>query len=566
MANSIKKITGGGYTRSRRRIAAVTFLSNISLDGTYKDSKNGGFLISAKTDLLKIENIVPEEPNEPEFDGCLIISASNALGNHKIAAETPNRKQAIQKIHRSKNTVAESHSISSDSESIVTPIKMVHESSQSFRESESGTYERKIGPKFRKKFSHQSSFGSDTEKHNHSSTESIEPLVRSKVHTTTFNLPQEKPIRPVKPTKHTRFSNERLVMVTSKHTPFFVCSFIPYKRQKSSRPEMRKDGNRKRNTSGPRPLSSIDSLDPFDSFGIEKGLDGQEISYGQLLIPTKRKELRRNNTTEDATDNSHSKRFNMGKQHPLIARTKVITWQPDYKWCFSYDQASISAAAIYQQRHCSSASGIIPTSPPPFSSVTNPALLDRDDVSACVANTIVYHPHLLDDPELIAGRHRTLLTFTSYMTSVIDYVRPSDLKKEINDKFREKFPTIQLTLSKLRSLKKEMKKISKQSDTTLDLLCVAQAYVYFEKLILRGLINKENRKLCAAASLLLSAKLNDVKGDGLRNLIERLESVFRLNRKELVVAEFAVLVALEFGLHVPTHEVFPHYQRLLYES
>ena len=54
----------------------------------------------------------------------------------------------------------------------------------------------------------------------------------------------------------------------------------------------------------------------------------------------------------------------------------------------------------------------------------------------------------------------------------------------------------------------------------LDMLTCALSYVFFEMLVLKNTINKTNRKFCAGACIILAAKLNDVKGTVLSNLIE----------------------------------------------
>ncbi|CAL1605812.1 unnamed protein product [Knipowitschia caucasica] len=176
-----------------------------------------------------------------------------------------------------------------------------------------------------------------------------------------------------------------------------------------------------------------------------------------------------------------------------------------------------------------------------------------------------YDPNFLSDPQWPCGKHKRVLIFASYMTTVIDYVKPSDLKKDMNETFKEKFPHIKLTLSKIRSLKREMRAFGE--DCGLQPVTIAMAFVYFEKLVLQGRLNKQNRKLVSAACLLLAAKISsDLKKQEVKHLIDKLEERFRIGRRELISFEFTILVALEMALYLPESKVLPHYRRLVQQQ
>uniref|UniRef100_A0A3B3Q5A8 Cdk5 and Abl enzyme substrate 2 n=1 Tax=Paramormyrops kingsleyae TaxID=1676925 RepID=A0A3B3Q5A8_9TELE len=176
-------------------------------------------------------------------------------------------------------------------------------------------------------------------------------------------------------------------------------------------------------------------------------------------------------------------------------------------------------------------------------------------------DVLEYDPNLLSDPQWPCGKHKRVLIFASYMTTVIEYVKPSDLKKDMNETFKEKFPHIKLTLSKIRSLKREMRAVS--NECGLQPVTVAMAFVYFEKLVLQGRLNKQNRKMVSAACVLLAAKISsDLRKPEVKQLIDKLEEQFRINRRELISFEFTVLVALEMALYLPESKVMPHYRRL----
>jgi len=174
---------------------------------------------------------------------------------------------------------------------------------------------------------------------------------------------------------------------------------------------------------------------------------------------------------------------------------------------------------------------------------------------------VEYDPMVIDDPELTSGKHRTVLNLPSFMVSVIQYAKPSIVKKDINERFKEKFPSVTITLTKLRSIKKEMLAVA--TKLNLDPAVAACAFVYFEKLILKIRMTKHNRKCIAGACMLLSTKFyDDTTSKNIKPLFEAIQHQFRLDTKDLMVCEIQVLIALEFSLVTTINEMFPIFKRI----
>ncbi|KRY68583.1 CDK5 and ABL1 enzyme substrate 1 [Trichinella pseudospiralis] len=170
----------------------------------------------------------------------------------------------------------------------------------------------------------------------------------------------------------------------------------------------------------------------------------------------------------------------------------------------------------------------------------------------------------LDDTPFRSSVFKTTLTFASYLTSIMDIFDPAEAKRESNSMFQQKYPDIKLTYSKYTSLRREMKSVMLAHDG--DLVVLAQAYCYFDQIVLKLLVDKTNRKLVAAGCLLLAAKINDYKGNQLKVIIENIEDRFRLSRKDLFKYELPLASALEFELNLPALYVEAHYQKLLWAS
>ncbi|TDH69128.1 hypothetical protein CCR75_005450 [Bremia lactucae] len=196
---------------------------------------------------------------------------------------------------------------------------------------------------------------------------------------------------------------------------------------------------------------------------------------------------------------------------------------------------------------------------------------DQEDVHP---ERFPFSASFLDDPEFRQGRHRHVVrgdkSLGPIVSSILLYVKPHELKHELNKKFQEKhgwwLQDASLSLSKLRHLKREALMCSQRLD--LQIATVALACVLFEKLVLQHYVTKVNRKLYMAVCFLLAVKFNepftsDEHKRVVRKLLKDFDRTFALPSRDVLTAEFTVYAQLSFNLHVPIAEVHPHFARLL---
>ncbi|XP_075240573.1 uncharacterized protein LOC142336009 [Convolutriloba macropyga] len=171
-----------------------------------------------------------------------------------------------------------------------------------------------------------------------------------------------------------------------------------------------------------------------------------------------------------------------------------------------------------------------------------------------------YAPGVLDDPSLNYAT-KTCLKLPGYRFSLLHHEEHPTTKQHVNERFKDRFPYVQLTLTKLRSMKLQLGKFLYQ-DCQFDLCIACYALTYFEKLVFCERVCKTNRRYSAACCAVLAAKMHDIKGAQLSKLISNLCSLYKINKNDLLNFEFPVLVGLKFNLHLPESLLYPVYRSL----
>lgn len=194
-----------------------------------------------------------------------------------------------------------------------------------------------------------------------------------------------------------------------------------------------------------------------------------------------------------------------------------------------------------------------------------------------------YDPLFLDDPTIRSATSRKVMHLPGLISSTVPFIRKRELESDLNEQFREKHPNVKLSLSKIRSLKKKMLRVcfpptpfvsalmfnnTNLENTFVECSTIAMAVVFLEKLILKNVAVKQNRRVIAAACLFLAFKFNYEGGGSnmeknFSQFWDAVEENLSVSRKQVMKLEFQVFAWLDFDLNVPLNQLYPHLKRLL---
>lgn len=102
---------------------------------------------------------------------------------------------------------------------------------------------------------------------------------------------------------------------------------------------------------------------------------------------------------------------------------------------------------------------------------------------------------------------------------------------------------------------------------SIEVSTIASAVIFFERLCLKGVITKANRRLTMAVCLLLSYKFNECVTSKFHTrldmMLDYIDKEWKISKKEVFDSEFGAFVQLGFSLLVPYQHVFLVFTRLL---
>ncbi|RNF23268.1 putative cyclin dependent kinase-binding protein [Trypanosoma cruzi] len=192
----------------------------------------------------------------------------------------------------------------------------------------------------------------------------------------------------------------------------------------------------------------------------------------------------------------------------------------------------------------------------------------------CRNDPVFHDAFFLDTGNITGGeRRKKLIVLQSYRASVISFVDMKVLKKDINNDFYIQHPELEIReikLTHLRKIRAALLNFALEDNSPIEVVTVAHANWYFERLVMRGMVGKRNCGLAVAACILLAVKFIET-GD-IHKKIQYVKTRFRqdeafasLTWQKVQEWEFRAYVGLEFTLMPENGNqvVEAHLERLL---